>query len=105
LEARDPMPREIVARVQPALKELLRAKLPGTRESDVRSVALGAYVAVHMYCAAEDRERLLQQLLPADLQIRDDLWTTAEDELRDMIEELPPEQRDAVWELLATTPA
>jgi hypothetical protein len=103
LDARDPMPREIVAAVQPALKQLLAAKLPGTREPDAHSVAFGGFVAVHMYVQPDIRERLFKELLPASLQMRDDLWSSAEERLRAMVDELPADEREAVWELLTST--
>lgn len=102
LDARETMPQEITVAVQPALKQLLQAKLPGTRESDVRSVAVGGYVAAHVYGQPDNRERLLYELVPRDVHMREDLWSIAEDEVRGMIEELPDDQRDLVWEMLGT---
>lgn len=101
-EARETMPRELVIRAQQALRELLTAKLPGTRESDARQVATGAYVAAHLYGRPDDHDRLFHALLPRDLHARTDLREIAETELRHAIEELAPEDREAIWEFLAT---
>lgn len=100
-EARETIPRELVVAQQQLVSGLLTAKLPGTRETDVRRACVGAYLAAHLYAQPDDHEKLLQQLT---LHVRQDALQIAQDELHDMIEELAPDQREAVWEMLATAP-
>src|SRR5262245_15156948 len=45
LEALEAMPREIVATTQQLLRELLKAKLPGTLETDIKKAGVGVYLA------------------------------------------------------------
>jgi hypothetical protein len=91
-------------RVTTTRQELLTAKLPGTRETDVRRASVGALLASHLYGQPEDRDRLLHNLLPRDVHTRSDLREIAEDELRTYIDELNPADRDQAWELLTTAP-
>jgi len=105
LEAREAMPREIVARSQQLLRQLLQAKLPGTLETDIKKAAVGVYLATHVYGPPEDRERLLRELVPRDAHGRDDLLAIAEDELRGYIDELPADEQEYAWEMLGAISA
>jgi len=102
LLARPEMPREIVARTQQLLRELLGARLPGTYETDIRKAAVGVYLASAVYSAPENRGQLLAELVPRDVRGRNDLWDIAENEIRAYIDELPEAEREAAWQLLAT---
>jgi hypothetical protein len=103
-DARETMPRELVIASQQLVRVLLTTKLPGTRETDVRRASVGALLAAHLYGQPDDRDRLLHNLLPRDVHARSDLLAIAEDELRTMIDELDPSERDRAWELLTTIP-
>lgn len=67
-------------------------------------MALGAYVAAHVYGQPDNRERLLYDLAPRDIQGRGDLVEVAESELRSLIEELPADEQKLAWELFAANP-
>jgi hypothetical protein len=90
---KDPMPKEIAATGYLLFRSLLDSKLPGTNESDARRVALGCYLASAMYTPAENPTKLLWELLPRDLQRRNDLAELAETQLRDVIDELSDEEQ------------
>jgi|SRR5262245_8370206 len=70
LEALEAMPPEIVATTQQLLRELLKAKLPGTLETDIKKAGVGVYLATHVYGPPEDRECLLRELVPHDARDR-----------------------------------
>jgi hypothetical protein len=105
LDAREIMPRELVIAAQALVRELLAAKLPGTRETDIRRASVGALLAATLYAPPEDHDRLLQQLLPRDVRGRGDALDIAEHELQRYIEALAPSEREQAWELLSTSPA
>ena len=101
----DPMPKEFALTSFRLIQTLLDAKLPvWPPEGDFRRQSLGAFLASCMYTLPDDdRAHYAYRLVSRDLRGRPDLLTSAEDELRHVIEELPDEERELAWKLVASS--
>jgi hypothetical protein len=100
---RESMPDDIKLASKRVIRELLGGKLPGVwpAEPDMKRVALGAYVAMVMFDPGDNGEFMLS-LMPRALHSRvHEVETIAQEELRDAISGLEPDQQSTVWELLA----
>jgi hypothetical protein len=89
------MPDEITIKSKTLIRELLAAKLPGLwpAEPDTKRVALGAYLAMTMFDAGDNGEFMLS-LMPRGLEMRaHELEAIAQEELRDAISQLEPEEQ------------
>jgi hypothetical protein len=101
--ARDPMPDEYKLATKRVIRELLGAKLPGVwpAEPDMKQVALGAYLAMAMFDPGDNGEFMLS-LMPRALHSRvHEVEAIAQEELRDAISGLEPDEQSVVWEMLA----
>ena len=70
-------------------------------EPDTKRVALGAYLAITMFDPGDNGEFMLS-LIPRGLELRaHELEAIAQEELRDAISRLEPDEQTTVWKLLA----
>jgi hypothetical protein len=97
-----PTPKEFALTTFRLIKRLLDARLDGAwpPEGDFRRQALGAYLASCVYTLPDDdRARYAYALVSRDLRDRDDITASAESELRAVIDELAPEERDLALQI------
>jgi hypothetical protein len=100
---REPMPDEHKLATKQVIRELLGAKLPGVwpAEPDTKRVAFGAYLAMAMFDPGDNGEFILS-LMPRALHSRvHEVEAIAQEELRDAISGLEPDEQSVVWEMLA----
>jgi hypothetical protein len=99
-EAREPMPDDVTIATKMLIRELLAATIPNVFpvEPDVRTRALGVYLALQMF-EPDDRGSFAPSLLPH--RSLDEIDAIAQDELRAMISQLKPEAQSTVWEAIA----
>ena len=101
---RDPMPRQFAIAAYQLITRLLNAKLANVFpvEQDTRQVALGALLACAIYDPPYDRGTFVTQIMPRGVYMHDAALDNAQQELRQVIDELPREEQTLAWEMLAT---
>jgi hypothetical protein len=97
---REPMPDEMTITAKTLIRQLLAATLPTVFpvEPDIRTRALGVYLALQMY-DPDDVGSFVLSLLP--YRRPDEVEGIAQEELRATISQLAAEDQAATWKLLA----